>query len=215
MGVRSKVGQASAAYLLIWLLGISLVVAGDTTLQSATEDEAMIVAQAWLDRVVQMTGEWGDHANGLVTDCTELRRGDRVIGYYCTAKPSGFLVVSLYKCLAPVKFYFPKGNISSESEEGLAGFVKDILANVLDGLEVLAGPLDSVSREVATAVLEFDHNELWSDLLQGGGREHGRRRVDVLQEARRCGDSEGGGVGHGPGLRHQPARDPRGGVWDR
>ena len=140
-------------------------------LERATMDEAMTVAENWVDLIIEKTGDWGGASNASVVDCQELLRGDRTLGYYCSVRPQGYIVVSLYKGLAPAKFYSTTHGLDPESEEGMADLIKDVMERILDalGLQTVSG---GNTPDVSTRanVVETDYTDLWDDLLHDSPR---------------------------------------------
>ena len=134
-------------------------------LESASMNEALTVAERWVDLIITRKGDWGGSLTAAVVDCRELRRGERVLGYFCPVSPQGCIVVSLYKVLAPVKFYSADGDVDPEAEEGMADLIKDVMQRVLDALELQVGPLEGATSRAAEAVLEIDYHGAWDELL--------------------------------------------------
>ena len=134
-------------------------------LESVSMDEATTVAENWIDLIIEKKGDWGGSWRAAVVNCQALRRGERVLGYFCPVSPRGCIVVSLYKALAPVKFYSTVGSFDPDTDEGVADLLKDVMERVLDALEGQVGPLEAATSQVVEAVLEIDHHDAWDDLL--------------------------------------------------
>ena len=136
-------------------------------LESVSMSEAMGVAKNWVDLIIEKKGHWGGSWRATVMDCTELRRGERVLGYFCPVSPRGYLAISLYKVLAPVKFYSTTGSLDSESEIGMADLIKDVMERVLDALEMHVGPIETASSRSIQDIMEIDYRSAWDDILEG------------------------------------------------
>jgi hypothetical protein len=108
--------------------------------QMATTNEALTVANNWIDVIIQKKGGWGDANSAYVESIEEFNRGGRTVGYFCNVKPVGHIVLSLRKELAPVKAYSAKSNLDPKSEEGMADLIKGKMEDILKVIEQKAGP---------------------------------------------------------------------------
>lgn len=129
--------------------------------QMATIDEALMVADNWIVRVMENEGYWGSSDWAEVEDIQEFKRNDRVIGYFCRINPIGFIVVSLRKELAPVKAYSATCDIDPESNKGMADLLKIKIEGVLDAIEQ---PIRLYGVDAAQALLEIDYRPAWDEL---------------------------------------------------
>ena len=101
--------------------------------QTATMDEALIVAENWIERIVLNQENWGCYDWAQVADIQEFKRADRVIGYFCRIE--GFIIVSLRKEVAPVKAYSADCNLDPDCDEGMADLIKMKMEAILDAIE--------------------------------------------------------------------------------
>jgi hypothetical protein len=129
-----------------------------------TTGEALNVASNWVRLVLHQQGTWGGSPNAEVEGVQELRRGERLVGYVCRVNPQGFVVVSLYRGLAPVKAYSEISGLDPESEEGLADVIKGGMERVLIAAERLSGPLDALQAEEWEDTLEINYRQVWETL---------------------------------------------------
>jgi len=132
--------------------------------EEATMDEALTVAENWVALVVHLKGHWAG-SNAPIVGIEELKRDERVLGYFCTVEPQGFVVVSLHKELAPAKVYSTGARFDPRSEEGFADVVKSSMAHTLDAIEQQLGPMDLTTSEDIQRILEINYRPAWDMLL--------------------------------------------------
>jgi len=132
--------------------------------QMATWDEALTVAENWTVRVIQNKGNWGSSDWAQVVDIREFKRGERIIGYFCKVEPTGFIVVSLRKELAPIKAYSTESDLDPESDEGMADLLKMKMEGILDAIEepIRLYGVDAVPY--VQVLLEIDYRPAWDQL---------------------------------------------------
>jgi len=136
-------------------------------LQMITEPEARAVAEGWASLVVQMEGAWGGSAEVQVDQVETLERDGRMLGYFYSVEPRGFIVVSLRKELAPVKAWSPTADPDPFSEEGMVGFIKTGMARVLNAVEERLGPIATLAPEEIAPLLSIDYRNTWRDVEFG------------------------------------------------
>jgi len=149
------------------ILIASLVLVGLTIpvrAEMATMDEALTVANNWINLIVQKTGSWGDANTAYVEDIQEFKRGKRVVGYFCRVKPKGYIVVSLRKELAPVKACSSTGYLDPESEEGMADMLKGRMERMLDAIEQQPAPNRSGTDPNVQSTVRIDYRPAWEEL---------------------------------------------------
>lgn len=132
-----------------------------------TIEEAETVARNWIATVIEFKGHWGNSPTATVAEVTEMKRGDRVLGYYCRVEPTGHIVVSLVESLAPVKVFSETSQLDPMSEEGPADLVKFQLERRLDVIEEQLGDLSNVKSAEVEPLLILNHTHMWQDLLSG------------------------------------------------
>ena len=138
------------------ILGILLVVVLSSAAASAIvpQDEALTMANNWIRLIVTKTGEWNGVENAAVTWIEPFMRGNRVLGHFCRVSPSGYILVSLRRELAPIKAYSTTCNLDPSLENNLTDLLKDAMERVIDRIETRFGPIESVSPQELGAVLE-------------------------------------------------------------
>ena len=129
-----------------------------------TMDEALDLAQNYVALVTHREGDWGGSNAADVAEVRELKRGSRVVGYFCRVKPSGFIVVPLRKELGTIKAYSQTTDINPDCTEGLADLIKVGMERQLDWSEELVGPIALASADDLDSVLEINYRPAWDEL---------------------------------------------------
>ena len=148
-------------------LAAAMLVTSLASARVVSISEAETVAKNWIATVINYKGQWGDSKTAGVAEITELKRGDRVIGYYCRVAPSGHIVISLVEGLAPVKAFSETSTFDPTSDEGPADLIKFQLERRLDAIEKQLGPVANVKSDALRELLLLDHTKAWQDLLAG------------------------------------------------
>jgi len=130
----------------------------------ATTNEALTVANNWIQMIIQEKGGWGNAKTAFVEDIHEFRRGKRMIGYFCKVKPRGYIVISLRRELAPVKAYSVRSNLDPKCEEGMADLIKGRMERILDTIDKLVGPVQTARTEDVINIVEIDYSNAWAEL---------------------------------------------------
>lgn len=129
-----------------------------------TSDEAITVAGNFLEYVVEMRGSWGASDSPEIAGCYDLKRGDLLLGYHLSIRPSGHIVVSVLKELSPVKSFSFTEDFATDSEEGYWCLLKDAMEHTLLAMEDRYGALPLVKAGIAPAKVA----EQWDWLLGSG-----------------------------------------------
>jgi hypothetical protein len=132
--------------------------------EMATMDDASTVANNWITLIIEKNGDWGGSETAEVEEIREFKRGERVIGYFCHVEPQGFIVISLYKELAPVKAYSATCDLDPASDEGMADVIKIGMAGILNAIEQQIGPVQSARTQDVENILETNHRLTWDEL---------------------------------------------------
>ncbi len=156
-------------------LKISLLVAGIMTVllcrvvsaQMIDPNTARTIAQNWVTTITGYYGQWGSAEKANVSGVYEFKRGDRLLGYYCTVEPSGYVLVSLMQGLAPVKASSETSIIDPDSDEGVADLLKMQMERRLDAIEKELGPIPSVKSSDLDRLLALNYRDAWHRLLDG------------------------------------------------
>jgi len=129
-----------------------------------TMDEALTVANNWISLMIHNEGDWGGFEAAEVAEIYEFKRGDRILGYFCRVEPTGFIVVSLRKELAPVKAYSTRVCVDADSDEEFTEVIKIRMEGILDAIEQEIGPVQLARSEDVERVLETNHRPTWDEL---------------------------------------------------
>ena len=161
------------------LLALVLADFAPASAQMATPDEARNVAANWIALTIHQRGDWDGFESAAVTAVEELRRGDRVLGYFCRVMPRGYVVTSLRKELAAVKAFSATCDLQPEVDRGLTDVIKGGMERMLDSIEKQLGPIESVQTADLLQILEIDYSSSWrllgrdvsdfAQLLESGG----------------------------------------------
>ena len=129
-----------------------------------TMDEALNIANNWIALVLHTKGDWGGSESAEVAHIQEFKRAGRTLGYYCEVKPTGFVMVSLLKGLAPIKAYSEPSQLNPGSDEGPADLLKLKMEQMLNAIEKRLGPLPAVRTMDVENSVEIDHRSTWEVL---------------------------------------------------
>lgn len=153
--------------LIIFIFGVAAFVGLRSTVlaQMADVDETATVAENWIKLIIAETGSWGDQETAALKPMVEFKRNERLLGYLYPVNPSGYVLVSLRKELAPVKAYSTKGSLDPISDEGMSDLLKVSLERILDTIEQKLGPLDIVNTMDLEYLVEINYKPAWSNLL--------------------------------------------------
>lgn len=145
---------------LFTILGLTMPIQANIV----TMDEALKVANNWINLIIELKGDWNGSESAMVEEIKEFKRGQRIMGYFCRVRPKGYIVLSLRKELAPVKFYSATSTLDPGSEEGMAHLIKDCMQRTLDSIEQQFGPIESVTTQDLQSILEVSYQKSWDDL---------------------------------------------------
>ncbi len=133
-------------------------------LERADAEESLTIARNWVSLVIYHKGHWGNSKTAQVERCQEFKRGERALGYFCPVNPEGYIIVSLYRELAPVKAYSDMGSLNPQSEGGLADLIKGGMERELAAIESQVGPLEQAEPDAVENVLEINYGSAWQEL---------------------------------------------------
>ena len=151
---------------IVIALSAILVSISPVQAEMATKDEAFAVAKNWITLIVHNEGNWGGSESAEVEGIQEFKRGERVIGYFCSVQPKGFIVVSLLKELAPVKAYSANSNLDPETNVGLTDFIKICMEDILDVIEKQAGQISLARTRDVQSIVKTNYRPE-SEILSG------------------------------------------------
>ncbi len=135
--------------------------AGSAQADLVNESLAKKIAQGWVTMEIELNGDWGGSQTAEIIKVQEFKRDGQLLGYYCEVAPSGFMLISLVKGLAPVKAWSAISRFDPFVEEGPAGLMKDQLKRVLNGVEDEFGSFADVRPDSLERIIGNDHLPTW------------------------------------------------------
>ncbi|MFH1279592.1 MAG: C10 family peptidase [Candidatus Eisenbacteria bacterium] len=168
MIMRLKTGRGRGIPIsCVWIAACLLIgVCPRVEGQIVSTTDARKVAQAWIDITIDREKTWNHSAGAEALEAVEFARGDRLLGYFVPVRPSGYVVVSLRKELAPIKAYSETDCLDPTWDQGMADILKSRMEGVLDAIENQLGPIGSVRSENLAAILDIDYRVSWSEILE-------------------------------------------------
>jgi len=133
--------------------------------QMADNNETNLVAKNWIKMIIAETGSWGKHKTATIKPMVGFKRNERLLGYLYPVNPSGLILISLRKELAPVKAYSTNGSLDPISDEGLSDLLKVCMERILDTIEQKLGPIDIVNTTDLENLVEINYKPDWINLL--------------------------------------------------
>jgi hypothetical protein len=139
----------------------------ETRAETVTTDEALVVANNWINTIIRKKGSWGEADSAHVDSIQEFKREQRILGYFCNVEPVGYIIVSLRKEFAPVKAYSARSELEPNTDEGMADYLKGRMERILDKVEERFGSLTAARSEDVSGLFEVDYKEAWKQLEAG------------------------------------------------
>ncbi|MHC4694235.1 MAG: C10 family peptidase [Planctomycetota bacterium] len=146
---------------------VVMVFISEIRAEIVTTDEALVVANNWINTIIRKKGSWGEADSAHVDSIQEFKRGQRVLGYFCKVEPVGYIIVSLRKEFPPVKAYSARTELEPETDEGLADFLKGKMERILDRIEKQFSSVATARSEDVSGLFEVDYKEAWEQLEAG------------------------------------------------
>lgn len=132
--------------------------------ETVTMDEALTVANNHIAWIIHNEGNWGGFDKAEVAEIGEFKRGDKVLGYFCHVKPTGYIVISLLKVLPPVKAYSTTDSIDPDCDEGMTDLIKMTMEHMLDEIEKRTVSIELVQSQDVKDILETNYLPDWNRL---------------------------------------------------
>jgi hypothetical protein len=153
---------------LMLLLGITILLGSRSTgfSQMADINETSTIANNWIRIIIAETGGWGSNKNASIKTMIEFKRNDRLLGYFYPVNPSGYILISLRKELAPVKAYSATCNLDPFNDEGMTDLLKVCMERLLDTIEQNLGPIDLINTSDLKNMVEINYKPAWNNLLK-------------------------------------------------
>ena len=129
--------------------------------QLVNKEEAAQVAKQWIQMVIDQHGQWGGSETAIAQPMQEFKGRDRLIGYYCSVEPHGFIVVSLRRELAPVKAYDDYFTLDPEEDKGMTDLIKSSMLRIIDTIESRLGNMEAINNTDLANIVEIDYRQSW------------------------------------------------------
>lgn len=153
--------------MILCAIAVALLFCQAAQAQMIDKSTARTVAENWIKTIIGAKGTWGGSTTARITDVSEFKRGDRVLGYFCEVEPRGHILVSLVEGLAPVKAFSETSALDPTSDEGPADLLKTKMEQTLNIIESRLGPVESITRSDLGKIPELDRFETWEQLEAG------------------------------------------------
>lgn len=131
-----------------------------------TSDEARVVAANYIALIVGGAGSWGGSSHAAVAGVEEIRRGGRLLGYWCHVEPTGHVVVSLHSEFPPVRAGSETWDGDPSCELDIVDVIKSKIEQEHDYIEARIGPIETASDDEIARLLEYGSRDAWA-LLAG------------------------------------------------
>jgi hypothetical protein len=133
-------------------------------LEQVTMDEAEAIATNWISLMTYREGDWGGSDQAYVREVIEYRPEERLLGYCCHVEPQGYIIVSLYEGLAPVKAF----SMTCDLDPVLGGSIAEILSLKIgcihEAIEQRIGPIGAAQANRLEELAEVDYGSAWTSL---------------------------------------------------
>jgi len=148
---------------------VVMVLISEVQAQIVTTEEALTVANNWINLVTHKRGSWGGSPSAAVREIKPLKRGDRLLGFFCQVDPQGYIVLSQLKELSPVTDFSYENNLDPDNDEGMVDLIKDCIERNLKAIEKQAGPIEKATTEQLQSIIQTPHRESWDKMLTEPG----------------------------------------------
>jgi hypothetical protein len=115
--------------------------------------------------VTDRFGKWGEYDSAFAGPVFEIVHEDRLIGYCSNVNPEGFVITSLRKELAPVKFYSTSGLYVQNVEDDDQDLIRSLLLRVIDDIESKSGSVITLKSDELEKMVFRDFKPSWDLIL--------------------------------------------------
>ena len=144
---------------------VVMVLISEVQAQIVTTEEALTVANNWINLVTHKRGSWGGSSSAAVREIKPLKRDNRLLGFFCQVDPQGYIVLSQLKELSPVTDFSYENNLDPDNDEGMVDLIKDCIERNLNAIEKQAGPIEKATTEQLQRIIQTPHRESWDKML--------------------------------------------------
>jgi len=159
--MKYSITKILIVFLTIFMTSVSLHA------EIVSKDEALTVARNWVTIIINKKGSWGGSKSAAVLGCQEFKRGDLFLGYFCPVSPIGYVVLSPLKELIPIQAYSYEGNLDPNQDEGMTALFKDRMQRILNSIDSLVGPYETVNTNDLLSVMKKDYRQSWEKIRNG------------------------------------------------
>lgn len=136
--------------------------------QMVSQKDAAAAANNWIHLIIAKEGHWAGSPEAEIKYIRDFRRsGEQLLGYFCAVQPSGFIIVSLNKALAPIRAYSETNDLDPESETGAIDLIKDQMENFIHTIQQNVGAIENAKTTDVEKILETSYRLAWQELEDG------------------------------------------------
>ena len=139
-------------------------------LEQVTMDEAEAIAANWISLITYHEGDWGGSDQAYVGGVIEYRPEERLLGYCCHVEPQGYIIVSLFEGLAPVKAF----SMTCDLDPVMGGSIAEVLSLKIgclhEEIEERIGPIGAARASELQELAEIDYGSAWTRLNRSPAR---------------------------------------------
>lgn len=134
--------------------------------QVVTRDQAETIAENYITLVIESAGSWGGSPKASVGSVEELRRGDRLLGYWCHIEPDGHVVVSLHEALAPVKASSETWDNDPGCNSDMVDVIKYKIEQEHNYIVESIGPVKTAPVDEVLQLCDINYRKTWELLAE-------------------------------------------------
>lgn len=123
------------------------------------------LAEQWVAIILECTGHWNGEKTAIVEEVCEFKEGGCLLGHLCCIKPSGFILLSPYEELVPVKAYSCSAQLFPSTRTGMVEFLQAEMRQAVDGL--LKSPSTAGRLYKTVHASSLSRNVEWDNLAKG------------------------------------------------
>ncbi|MHC1777720.1 MAG: C10 family peptidase [Lentimicrobium sp.] len=133
--------------------------------QFVSKEEASLVAQNWIQMVIDKYGSWGEYNSASAGPTQDFMYNGRIIGYFCPVEPVGYIIVSLRKELTPVKAYSETSEYDPIPDDKESSLIKFMMSRIIDAIESKYGPINLISPGELDDMVSYNFHSQWEYIL--------------------------------------------------
>jgi hypothetical protein len=135
--------------------------------KKTTYKQAKVVAENWIEFVLERDGNWGGSENPYISGFSEFTKDDMLLGYLASVKPKGYIIVSVLKNFAPIKAYSTESNLNPDIEQGMCALLKDVLVSRNKLLIERFGGMEQEHLKNINNKIPSSYRKAWQYLTEG------------------------------------------------